>query len=331
MGYSSLVSYVKLSPNKSSRNGSAIDTISIHCMAGNLSVETCGAMFAQESRQASSNYGIGSDGRIACYVDEDYRSWCTSSRSNDVRAITIEVANTVAADPWPVSSEAYSALIQLLVDVCKRHKIKKLLWKGDKSLIGQVNLQNMTVHRWFAAKACPGNYLFERHTDIANSVNNLLNGVEEKVTETSFKAVGKITAHAGLNVRKGPGTEYSIVKTLAYQTVTNITAKTSNGWYKIPEGYVCDDYVEITEGDEEEMTQEKFNEMMNTWVATQAKADPSDWSKEARTFCEQNGIIAGDGAGNMMYKKFVTREECVVMLYRAISVVVELIKKAFNK
>lgn len=260
MGYSKLVSYVKLSPNKSSRNGSAIDTISIHCMAGNLSVETCGAMFAQESRQASSNYGIGSDGRIACYVDEDYRSWCTSSRSNDVRAITIEVANTVAADPWPVSSEAYSALIQLLVDVCKRHKIKKLLWKGDKSLIGQVNLQNMTVHRWFAAKACPGNYLFERHTDIANRVNALL-----------------------------------------------------------------------AEGEDDDMTQEKFNEMMNNYIADLAKKDPSDWSKEQREFAEQHGIIAGDGTGNMMYKKFVTREEAVVMIVRAVNVMVDLIKKALGK
>ena len=163
MSNSSLVSYVKLSPNHSGKRNHVIDTISIHCMAGNLSVESCGALFASPSRQASSNYGIGSDGRIALYVDEANRSWCTSSASNDHRAITIEVANTSSSHPWPVSAAAYESLINLLVDICKRNNIKKLLWKADKSLIGQVNKQNMTVHRWFAAKACPGDWLYTRH------------------------------------------------------------------------------------------------------------------------------------------------------------------------
>ena len=173
MGYSSLVSYVKISPNKTKGRNHKIDTISIHCMAGNLSIESCGEMF--QTKKASSNYGIGSDGRIACYVDEDDRSWCTSSSSNDNRAITIEVANTVAKHPWPVSDAAYNSLIDLLVDLCKRHGIKKLLWRADKSLIGQVDKQNMTVHRWFANKSCPGTYLFNKMGEIANSVNAELN------------------------------------------------------------------------------------------------------------------------------------------------------------
>ena len=59
----------------------------------------------------------------------------------------------------PVSDAAYRSLIALLVDICRRNGIKRLLWKGDKSLIGQVDKQNMTVHRWFAAKACPGDWL----------------------------------------------------------------------------------------------------------------------------------------------------------------------------
>lgn len=171
---SPLISYTKLSPNHSGKRTHVIDTISVHCMAGNLSVETCGALFAKSSRRASSNYGIGSDGRIALYVDEGNRSWCTSSASNDQRAITIEVANSPAKDPWPVTNEAYDALIDLLVDICQRNGVKKLLWKGDKSLIGQVNQQNMTVHRWFAAKACPGDWLYERHGQIADAVNQRL-------------------------------------------------------------------------------------------------------------------------------------------------------------
>ena len=174
MSNSPLVSYTKLSPNHSGKRKHAIDTISIHCMAGNLSVERCGELFQNKERQASSNYGIGSDGRIGLYVDEANRSWCTSSASNDNRAVTIEVANTVAKDPWPVSDAAYKSLIDLLVDICQRNGIPRLLWKGDKNLVGQVDRQNMTVHRWFANKSCPGNWLYEHHGQIAKEVNERL-------------------------------------------------------------------------------------------------------------------------------------------------------------
>lgn len=181
MSNSPLISYTRLSPNHSGRRNHVIDTISIHCMAGNASVETCGALFADPARKASSNYGIGSDGRIALYVDEANRSWCTSNAANDHRAITIEVANNGGAPDWPVSDKAYSALLDLLTDICRRNNIKELLWKGNKSLIGQVGKQNMTVHRWFAAKACPGDYLYNRHGEIAAEVNRRLKGEDESV------------------------------------------------------------------------------------------------------------------------------------------------------
>ena len=181
MSNSPLVTYTKLSPNHSGRRNHVIDTVSIHCMAGNASVETCGALFADPARKASSNYGIGSDGRIALYVEEANRSWCTSNAANDHRAITIEVANNGGAPDWPVSDKAYAALLDLLTDICRRNGIKKLLWQGDKSLIGQVDKQNMTVHRWFAAKACPGDYLYNRHGEIAAEVNRRLKGEDESV------------------------------------------------------------------------------------------------------------------------------------------------------
>lgn len=173
MSNSPLVSYTLLSPACRPRTH-AIDTISIHCMAGNGSVETCGQHFQKAG--CSSNYGIGSDGRIALYVPEDKRSICTSSTSNDDRAITIEVANDGGAPDWHVSEKAMAALVQLLVDICRRNNIPKLLWKGDKSLIGKIDQQNMTVHRWFSAKACPGNYLFSKHGEIAEEVNKWLEG-----------------------------------------------------------------------------------------------------------------------------------------------------------
>lgn len=205
MSNSLLVSYTKLSPNHSGKRNHVIDTITIHCMAGNASVETCGALFANPSRKASSNYGIGSDGRIALYVDEANRSWCTSSASNDNRAVTIEVANNGGAPDWPVSDKAYAALLDLVTDICKRNGIKKLLWKEDKSLIGQVNKQNMTVHRWFAAKACPGDYLYNRHGQIAAEVNKRLEGEEEvdiakliseMTNEQAYQLMQKAELHA---------------------------------------------------------------------------------------------------------------------------------------
>lgn len=179
MSNSSLVSYTKISPNKTHPRRHIIDTITIHCMAGNPSIEGCGDTFQKENG-SSSNYGIGSDGRIGLYVDEGDRSWATSSASNDNRAITIEVANTSREPDWPVSDKAYESLILLVTDICKRNNIKKLLWEGDRNLIGYVSRQNMTVHRWFTRKSCPGNYLYYRHSDIARRVNNNLEKGEDE-------------------------------------------------------------------------------------------------------------------------------------------------------
>lgn len=197
MSNSPLINFTQLSPNRSAPRNKAIDTITIHCMAGNLSVEACGAGFAQSARQASANYGIGSDGRIGLYVDEANRSWCSSSSPNDNRAVTIEVANCASTSDWPVSDKAYAALLDLVTDICKRNGIKQLLWQGNKNLIGQVDKQNMTVHRWFAPKACPGDYLYSRHSAIAEEVNKRLNNEsEDNVQTTKINAImnGKTTS-----------------------------------------------------------------------------------------------------------------------------------------
>ena len=151
-------------------------------MAGNLTVESCGALFAKESRKASSNYGIGSDGRIALYVDEGNRSWCTSSRENDQRAVTIEVANNGGAPDWPVSDKAYSALVDLVTDICKRNGITGLVWSTEKDdRKNHLNGCNMTVHRDYAAKACPGDYLYKLQGQIASEVNLRLGKDDEEM------------------------------------------------------------------------------------------------------------------------------------------------------
>lgn len=243
MSNSKLVTYTKISPNKTSPRNHKIDTISIHCMAGNCSIETCGNIFQPTSRQASSNYGIGSDGRIGMYVEEKDRSWCTSSGSNDNRAITIEVANDGGAETsWHISDKAYKALVDLCADICQRNGIKKLLWKADKSLIGQVDKQNMTVHRWFAAKSCPGDYLYNLHGQIAADVNKRLGVADTGATtkpDTSAPATAtpyrvKVTANV-LNIRKGPGTSYTVTGQIKDKGVYTIVQE-QNGWGKLKSG-----------------------------------------------------------------------------------------------
>ena len=180
MSNSPLVSYTKISPNKTSPRNHKIDTITIHCVVGQCSVETLGDIFASASRKASSNYGIGADGRIGMYVEEKDRSWCSSSSSNDNRAITIECASD-KTHPYAINDKVYKSLIELLVDICKRNGIPELKWKADKSLIDQPDKQNMTVHRWFANKSCPGDYIYNRLGQIASEVNAKLNSGSPKV------------------------------------------------------------------------------------------------------------------------------------------------------
>lgn len=248
MSNSSLVSYTKISPNKTSPRDHVIDTISIHCMAGNLTVETCGNVFAPTSRQASSNYGIGSDGRIAMYVEEKDRSWCTSNRANDMRAVTIEVANDGGANTgWHVSDKALASLVKLCADICKRNGIKKLIWTTNKSdRMNHQNGANMTVHRDYATKSCPGDYLYSLHGWIAQEVNKILDsasGSEETPkpvqSGSSFKPYTvMITAHM-LNVRKGPGTNYGVATTVRKGEIYTIVAEAKNGdtvWGKLKSG-----------------------------------------------------------------------------------------------
>lgn len=190
MNNSPLVNYTKISPNKTSPRNHKIDTITIHCYVGQASVESMGDWFAQSSAQASCNYGIGSDGRIGLFVEECDRSWCSSNKANDHRAITIECASD-KTDPYAINDKVYASLITLCADICKRNDIKELKWKADKSLIGQVDKQNMTVHRWFANKACPGDYIYNRLGKIAKEVNTKLGIVttEPTVDENNYKTL----------------------------------------------------------------------------------------------------------------------------------------------
>ena len=177
MSNSPLVDYTKISPNSSART-EKISKITIHHMAGNLSVESCGNVFQTTSRQASSNYGVGTDGRVGLYVEESRRAWTSSNRDNDNVAVTIEVANDGGSPDWHISDKALAKTIDLCVDICQRNGIKKLNFTGDRA-------GNLTMHKYFANTQCPGPYLESKFQYIADEVNERLgeNPTSEPVGE----------------------------------------------------------------------------------------------------------------------------------------------------
>ena len=191
MSNSKLVDYTKLSPNCNKPRNHVIDKITIHHMAGNLSVETCGNVFL--NREASANYGIGSDGRVGLYVEECNRAWTSSNAANDNRAVTIEVANDGGADTdWHVSDVALAKLIDLCVDICERNGITKLNYTGDAN-------GNLTRHNMFIATTCPGPYLQSKFPYIASEVNKRLAGSPEPTpTEDDIKVGDKVLVLNGV-------------------------------------------------------------------------------------------------------------------------------------
>lgn len=196
MSNSSLISYTKISPNKTSPRNHKIDTITIHCFVGQVTAKQ-GAnakhfVNYDPKNGASCNYVVGKDGDISLVVEEKDRSWCSSNRANDNRAITIEVASDTKA-PYAITGRAMVGLIELCADICKRNGIKKLIWSNDKNArINHLNGCNMTCHRDYASKSCPGDYIYSREEQIAQEVNRLL-GVNESTTDIEYPVYTKDT------------------------------------------------------------------------------------------------------------------------------------------
>lgn len=244
---SSLATFKKISPNRTKNRNHAIDTITIHCFVGQITAKRGCEYFANKKVGASCNYVVGYDGSIGLCVEEKDRSWCTggtdkngnpirangiSGKSNDYQAVTIEVASDTKP-PYKITDEAYVALIQLCTDICRRNGIHELLWKGDKSLVGHISDQNMTVHRWFANKSCPGDFIYERLDEIAYTVNQKLGKPEKELPY----AVRVTTTN--LKIRKGPGTNYAkvgLVKPGVYTIVSEAIGKGATMWGKLKSG-----------------------------------------------------------------------------------------------
>jgi len=177
MSNSPLISCTVLSPNNSGTRTMKIDRITPHCVVGQMSARNLGNWFSKSSTQASSNYGIGYDGAIGLYVDESKRSWCSSSAANDQRAVTIECASDTKA-PYEMKPAVWQALIKLCFDICKRNGKTKLIWVKDKTAALAYKPKDdemmLTVHRWFANKSCPGDWLYNRLGELATKVSSQL-------------------------------------------------------------------------------------------------------------------------------------------------------------
>lgn len=251
---SSLASYTKLSPNHSGKRTHAIDRITPHCVAGQLTAESICGCFTSRAREASCNYGIGKDGKVALCVEEKNRSWCSSSSANDQRAVTIECASALK-EPYAMNSAVYKSLVKLCADICRRNGKKKLLWFGDKAKTLAYTPKSdemvLTVHRWFANKSCPGDWLYSRLGKLAKEVTEALGKTVEKKDEGEKEASGKSTGKgtpylvrvsvADLNIHTGPGTDYSRTGKFTGKGTFTITEEkdgrgSKKGWGKLKSG-----------------------------------------------------------------------------------------------
>ncbi len=249
MSDSNLVSKVIESPNKSNRTG-VISKIAVHCMAGDMTAESCGNYFARIPTQASSHYGIGSDGDICQYVMESERAWCTggtktfdgrTGSQTDQIAVTIEVANCGGEPDWAVSDKAYGSLLNLVEDIARRNGLAEVSYQAD----GSGTLQ---AHRWYAAKACPGDYLFQRFPDIATKVTERLGGQGQEALETTSSEELPYTVRVTvdeLNIRCGAGVTYDKVGCICDRGVYTIT-EVQGDWGKLKSGvgWICLRYTE---------------------------------------------------------------------------------------
>ena len=224
---SPLVSYTRISPNKNSPRNNTIQAIVVHHMAGIMTLEQFGDLVANPAREMSANYAIGNDGRIGLFCEEKDRSWCSSSREVDNRAITIEVSNDVYGEPWSISNAAYASLIKLCVDICKRNGIKRLEYKNNLN-------GTLLRHCDIVATQCPGTWIKNHTRELCDKVNAQLDGNEGLYTRTLnsgtpiYKEIGK-PATGKISV----ATKYTIVEEKTVNYVKYGKLKSGAGWVEL--------------------------------------------------------------------------------------------------
>ena len=238
MSNSKLISCSIPSPFNSGQRTHSIDRITPHCVVGQCTAEGLGECFADASTLTSSNYGIDKDGRVGMYVEEKNRSWCSSSNANDQRAITIECASDTT-EPYAFRDIVYQTLIKLCVDICKRNGKTKLLWFGDKDKTLNYEPKSgemiLTVHRWFANKSCPGNWMYAKMGDLAEKVTAALGsgtGGTDGAGATQGTQASAFSELSEADVVKSVGTLFT-----ADQKKTGILASVSMAQFILESGY----------------------------------------------------------------------------------------------
>ena len=235
-----------ISPNQSGKRKYSITRITPHCVVGSPTAESLGNFFHNSSLQASSNYGIDRSGRVGLYVEEDCRSWCSSSEDNDNRAITIECASDVKP-PYTMTNDVYKTLIKLCVDICQRYNKNTLVWIPDKKKALKYKVKNnemlITVHRWFSKKDCPGDWLYSRLGSLAETVTKELQHTKQ------FKEYRVKVTINDLNIRTGASTSTKIIKPCPPGIYTIIEERKGAGatkWGKLKSGvgWISLDYVD---------------------------------------------------------------------------------------
>ena len=160
------------------RSGRKIEQICLHHMAGRLTAEQCGRIFQAKGRYGSSHYGVGYDGSIANYVDEEDTAWTNSNWDSNCKSITIEISDN--DNSWYVNDTTLNAVIKLVADIAKRRDLGTL-----------VPGKNLTWHSMFTSTTCPGDYLRSKMQYIADEANkiNSEEPIKEKTTEELAREV----------------------------------------------------------------------------------------------------------------------------------------------
>ena len=317
---SSLISYIIKSPNHSGQRMHKIDRITVHCIVGQMTAQNLGKYFSKSTTQASCNYGIGKDGDIVLCVDESNRSWCSSSYSNDQRAITIECASD-KLEPYAFNDTVYNRLVDLCIDICKRNGIKKVLWLGtkEKSLAYKPKEGEciLTAHRWFAKKSCPGDWMYSREQDLADKINAAIatKSSDSSLPKTPF--VVKVLV-SDLNIRSLP----SMAGTIKGQTGKGsfTITETKDGWGKLKSGqgwiYLENKkYIEVC-GSSSQVTQTSSTRRINVAILNIRKGPGTNYEivgqiRDRGIYTivkEQNGwgfLKSGQGWISLSYTTFV--------------------------
>lgn len=250
MTHSKLATYVSHSPNHSGKRNHKVDTLTPHYMDGNLSVETCAQLFKPTSRSASSNYGIGSDGRIGVYVEEENRAWTSGSSANDNRAITFECANLAGGR---LTDACWKSLVKLCADICKRYGYKGVYYCGSANYSKLPSgYMLLTMHKWFQDTDCPGPWLSKQFSRLAKEVNACM-GTKTSTAPKSFKMFKgeqTLTIHGStVDVHTVPSTKSG--KVVAHYTRGQKVIVDGMG---ISDGYVWGTYVGETSGERRYIT-----------------------------------------------------------------------------